>query len=251
MSREESSGLSVTTLLLASASAAAAALIVPMIWERGTVLAAAITPVIVSLVSETLRRPVEKVKTVSVWHRTAGGEMVREPAAGVASAGVENGSERPREEPFDPLAAARAGGPEAHEDPFGLREIEHPRTRSRSRRRPLAVALVTGLLAFGIAAVVITASELTIFGDSVSRDNRTTFFGGTPKEKTPAADEEKKTDEEKKSQEATPTPTPTETPAEEATPTPTPTPAPAAPGAQPTPAPTTAPEVPPPAVPTP
>ena len=246
MSREKSSGLSVTTLLLAAASAAAAALIVPMIWEPGTVVASAITPVIVALVSETLKHPVEKVKTVSVWRRTTGGEIVREPAAGVASGGIGNGSERPREEPFDPLAAARAGGPEAREDPFGLREIEHPRTRSRPRRRPLAIALVTGLLAFGIAAVVVTASELTIFGDSVSRDNRTTFFGGTPTQKTPAAEEKK---DEEKSEEATPTPTPTETPAEEATPEPTPTPTP--PAAEATPAPTTAPEVPPPPAPTP
>ena len=169
MSREKSSGLSLTTLLLASASAAAAALIVPMIWERGTVVASAITPIIVSLVSEALRRPVEKVKTVSVWRRTTGGEMVREPAAGVATTRAENGAERPREEPFDPLAAARAGGPPTGEDPFGLRQIESPRSRPRSRRRPVAIALVTGLLAFGIAAVVVTASELTIFGDSVSR----------------------------------------------------------------------------------
>jgi hypothetical protein len=236
MSREKSSGLSLTTLLLASASAAAAALIVPTIWERGTVVASAITPIIVSLVSEALRRPVEKVSSVSVWRRSTSGTMVREPAAGVASGGFENGSERPREEPFDPLAVARAGGPEAGEDPFGLQEIEYRRTRSRSRRRPLAIALVTGLLAFGIAAVVVTASELTIFGDSVSRDHRTTFFGGTPSTTTPADEETK--DEEKP---ADATPTPTETPAEEATPTPTPTPA--APGAEATPAPTTTPEV--------
>jgi hypothetical protein len=243
MSREKSSGLSLTTLLLASASAAAAALIVPTIWERGTVVASAITPIIVSLVSEALRRPVEKVSSVSVWRRSASGTMVREPAAGVASGGVGNGSERPREEPFDPLAAARAGGPEAGQDPFGLREIEYPRSRQRSHRRPLAIALVTGLLAFGIAAVVVTASELTIFGDSVSRDHRTTFFGGTPSKKTPAVEEKK---DAEKPADATPTPTPTETPAEEATPTPTPTVTPA-PGGDVTPAPTptpAAPEVP-------
>jgi hypothetical protein len=248
MSREKSSGLSLTTLLLASASAAAAALIVPMIWERGTVVASAITPIIVSLVSEALRRPVEKVTTVSVWRRTMGGEIVREPAAGVASARAENGAERPREEPFDPLAAARAGGPPTGEDPFGLREIESPRSSPPLRRRPVAIALVTGLLAFAIAAVVVTASELTIFGDSVSRPKATTFFGGTPSKKTPAADEEKK--DEEKPADATPTPTPTETPAEEATPTPTPTPTPA-PGGEATPAPTTTPEVPPVPVPTP
>lgn len=241
MSREKSSGLSLTTLLLASASAAAAALIVPLFWQRGTVVAAAISPIIVSLVSEALRRPVEKVKTVSVWRRTTGGEMVREPAAGVATTRAENGAERPREEPFDPLAAARAGGPPTGEDPFGLRQIESPRSRPRSRRRPVAIALVTGLLAFGIAAVVVTASELTIFGDSVSRPKHTTFFGGTPSKKSPAK-EKKKQDE--KPADATPTPSATETPAEEATPTPTATPA---PGGDVTPAPTptpAAPEVP-------
>jgi hypothetical protein len=240
MSREKSSGLSLTTLLLASASAAAAALIVPLFWQRGTVVAAAISPIIVSLVSEALRRPVEKVKTVSVWRRTTGGEMVQEPAAGVAAARAENGAERPREEPFDPLAAARAGGPLTGEDPFGLREIERPRSRSRSRRRPLAIALVTGLLAFGIAAVVVTVSELTIFGNSVSTSHhRTTFFGGTSKK--PAAKDQKKQDT--KSQDATPTPTPTGTPTQEATPTPTPSATPV-PGGQATPAPTPTPQAP-------
>jgi hypothetical protein len=248
MAREKSSGLSLTTLVLASASAAAAALIVPMIWERGTVVASAITPIIVSLVSEALRRPVEKVKTVSVWRRTTGGEMVQEPAAGVAAARAENGAERPREEPFDPLAAARASGPPTGEDPFGLREIERPRRRSGSRRSPLAIAIVTGLLAFGIAAVVVTASELTIFGDSVSTSkHRTTFFGGTSTKKTPVKDEEK---QDEKSQDATPTPTATETPAEEATPTPTPSGTPA-PGGEATPAPTATPAPPAPEVPVP
>ena len=58
MSREQSSGgLSVTTLIVAALSAAAAALLVPMIWEPGTVVASAVTPVIVALVAETLRHP--------------------------------------------------------------------------------------------------------------------------------------------------------------------------------------------------
>ena len=36
-------------------------MIVPMIWERGTLIATAMTPVIVALVSEALRKPAEKI----------------------------------------------------------------------------------------------------------------------------------------------------------------------------------------------
>ncbi len=80
MSREQSGGLSVTTLLIASGSAAAAAVIVPLFWERGSLLAAAITPVIVALTSEGLKKPVEKLPTaVGVWRKTPQGTAVREP----------------------------------------------------------------------------------------------------------------------------------------------------------------------------
>ncbi|HYM57529.1 MAG TPA: hypothetical protein VES79_06150 [Solirubrobacteraceae bacterium] len=244
MSREKSSGLSVTTLLLASASAAAAALIVPMIWQRGTVVAAAVTPVIVSLVSEALKRPVERVSSVGVWRRTPSGTVVREPGERVPALAIEEGVVRRREEPFDPLAAGRDERLEvaaARDDPFGLREPER-----RSRRRPVLIALVTGLLAFAIAAVVVTASELAIFGDSVSRPQRTTFFGGAPS-KAPA----EKPERDKAPAEVTPAPeastTPTPTPEAGSTPAPSATPA---PGGAATPAPSTAPTAVPP-VPTP
>ena len=50
--------ISITTLLIAGASAAAAAFIVQTFWQRGTVFAAtAMTPIIVALVSETLKKP--------------------------------------------------------------------------------------------------------------------------------------------------------------------------------------------------
>jgi hypothetical protein len=191
MSREQGGGLSVTTLLIASGSAAAAAVIVPLFWDRGSLLAAAITPVIVTLTSEALKKPVEKVQTVGVWRRTPQGTVVREPAG--------------RDfEVHDPEEERLEVDPERTDDPFGLREPE--RGGFFSRRR-VVLALVTGVLAFAIAAVVVTASELAIFGDSVSRDHRTTFFGGKPRKATP-----------------TPTATPTATPEGSATPTPTPTP---------------------------
>src|SRR3954467_1627885 len=109
MSREKSGGLSVTTLLIASASAAAAAMIVPLFWQRGSILAAAITPVIVTLVSESLRRPVTKVQEVAVWRKTPQGTAVRQPAG--------------RDfRPVDPDQERIEVDPQHPDDPFGLYE---------------------------------------------------------------------------------------------------------------------------------
>ena len=232
MSREQSGGLSVTTLLLASASAATAAVVVPLVWEGGGVVAAAITPIIVTLTSETLKKPVQKVQTVGVWKKTPQGTAVRQ------TGGRDFEVHDPEEERLevDPMQT---------DDPFGLREPERPAVFTRRR---VMIALVTCLLAFAIAAVVVTAGELT-FGDSSSSNKRTTFFGGkrsatpTPTA-TPTATPE---DEEEK--EATPTPTPSETPSAtpgktpSATATPTPGVAPneAAPEAGATPPPTATP----------
>ncbi|MGH2969208.1 MAG: hypothetical protein ACRDK0_09105, partial [Solirubrobacteraceae bacterium] len=78
-------GLSLQTLLISAFAAAAAATLVPMVWERGTILATAMTPVIVALVSEGLRKPVEHVSTVAprVTRRTGTGAAMRrfEPEA--------------------------------------------------------------------------------------------------------------------------------------------------------------------------
>ena len=187
MSREKSGGLSVATLLIASGSAAAAAIIVPLLWDGGGVVAAAITPVIVTLVSESLRHPVSKVQEVGVWRRTPQGTAVRQPSG--------------RDfDPLDPEEERIEIVPEHPEDPFGLRE---PERGGFFTKRKVAIALITGALAFGIAAVVVTAGELTLGGSAATEQSRTTFFGGT-----------------KRKSDATPTATPTATQAEGATPTP-------------------------------
>src|SRR3954463_4205320 len=240
MSREKSGGLSVTTLLIASASAAAAAVVVPLIWEGGGVVAAAITPIIVALTSEGLKRPVQKVQTVGVWRRTPQGTVIRQPVG--------------RDfEPLDPEEERLEGEPERADDPFGLRE---PLRRVVFTRRRVKVALITAALAFVIAAVVVTVSELAIFGDSVSTSSRTTFFGGGRAKKADATPTPSATPKPGTSATPAPTGTPaaTATPRTTASPTPTPTPrgtpapprpprgppapGPAAPAATPSPAPT-------------
>ena len=59
--REEERRFNVRTLVFASIGSAAAAVITSQFWVAGTPIAAAMTPVIVALVSEMLHRPTEKI----------------------------------------------------------------------------------------------------------------------------------------------------------------------------------------------
>jgi hypothetical protein len=183
----------------------AAAVIVPLVWERGTLLATAMTPVIVALVTEGLKHPAEKITTATSRVARRPGPAPREP------------------EPFDPLPEEERGGPTRPDDPFGLRE--RPPIRRHWR-----LAVITGLVAFVLAATALTVSEL-VFGGAATRDSaRTTIFGGgrddTDPTPTPAPDTTPEATEE-----PTPTPAATATP----TVTPVPTPTPGAPEATPAP----------------
>ena len=205
---EKSSGLSLQTLLISAAAAVAAATLVAMIWERGTILATAMTPIIVALVSEGLKKPVQHESAVAprVARRSGTGAAMRryEPAAADTRHHERVGARGEGPERFEPLPDhLRDDAPAtSDDDPFGLREAD--------RRRPrLKIAVLTGLLAFVIAAGVVTASELALFGGSVGSDRKTSLFGGT---------------KSSQKEDATPSPTATETPDEGATPEPTETP---------------------------
>src|SRR3954469_15484657 len=107
--KQTSSGLSIQTLLISAAAAAAAATLVPMIWERGTILATAMTPVIVALVSEGLRKPVQHVSAVApkVTRRSGTGAAMRrsEPAAARTRDPDRVGARGEGPERFEPLPA--------------------------------------------------------------------------------------------------------------------------------------------------
>ena len=216
--RRTQGGLSVKTLLIAGAASAVAALLIPLIWRPGTVFAAAMTPVIVALVSELLRKPVETVSTVAVRR----GARVSVPL------------DRRPDEAFDPLA------PPPTEELEALSAAIAP-PRAEHRRRSLSgaqwkLALATGLVAFAVVAALFTASEL-LAGDAASGGGkRTTFFGGSSTNRDKRSDEreDKQRDAQKSATptaEPSETPTPTPTPSATATATPTPLP-----GATPTPA---------------
>lgn len=141
-------GLSFETLLIASISSAVAAIVVSQFWQGGTPIAAAVTPVLVALVSEGLRRPMRS-------------DVVRRPARRAAEIGT--GPLRPRESGW----------------------------RERLSGRRVRIALVTGVLAFVAAALVLTLPEL-LFGGSVSGTDRdTTFFGGGSRDDDEERDSER------------------------------------------------------------
>src|SRR5688500_16956909 len=136
--QDNGGGLSVTTLAIASASSLAAALVVHKFWQGGAILGAAVTPVIVAIVSEGLRKPVDAVKS-----RTT----VNPPPVSP-----------------DPYAQARPSGAE-REDPFGIWEDQRAPRRGR-RKLHIGVAIATGLLAFLLAAFFVTGAELVLGGAS-------------------------------------------------------------------------------------
>jgi hypothetical protein len=205
-SKEKKSGISVQTLVISAAAAVAAAVVVPMIWERGTLIATAMTPVIVAVVSEALSKPAERI--------TAATKTVRRSATGAAV----------RDPDFDPLPPDERDVEVRGDDPFGLRA--KPPVRHHWK-----LAVATGLAAFAVAAVFLTASELVLGGPATRESGRTTLIGGrseetpTPTATPEATEEPEETPTPTVTATPTPTPTATETPAPlEATPTPTPTP---------------------------
>ena len=149
--------LSVRTLTIASVASATAAVLTSRLWGPGTALAAAVTPVIVAIVSELLNRPAEHVSRIRASRRPA----------------FPGGVQAPGDEPPE--------GGEGGETSTGREDRE-----SASRRPHLKIALVTGALAFIIAVAVLTLPEL-IFGNAVATHRHTTIFGGAPAPEQPPA----------------------------------------------------------------
>lgn len=185
---KERDNLSLQTLVIAAIASGAAAIITSTFWKGGAIFTAAITPVIVSLVKEGLQRPMQS-------------EVVRRPVQRLAETRAAGRSR----------SYSRAGGGSRFEEP-PRRPTSEPRRRfepaqrdmtpvqtySAARRidlgsRQVKLAIVTGVIAFAIAAVVLTVPEL-VFGGSVAGKGRTTIFStSASKSKSTKSDTENKT----------------------------------------------------------
>jgi hypothetical protein len=206
------------TLAIASVSSAVAALVVSRVWGPGTIFGAAMTPVIVTLVGDAIRKPAERIRIVTVTPQGTRVQSAQREA---------DGRLRAQAQPLEVLPPGTTTVvSEAREGPW------------RPPRRGVIVALATGLIAFVIGVGLLTGSELLFGGSSVAGGDRTTVFGGPSKatQSTPKQQQVKPAPAKTPTR-STPSTTPTTTTGtttQTAPPAPPPTataPAPAAPGA--------------------
>jgi hypothetical protein len=190
-------GLSVSTLTIASASSLVAAVVVSKLWGGGTLFGAALTPVIVAVVSEGLRKPANVIGTVRQTRATAVYDPVAEGRRGLAEGDLSRARQgRPGEAPQ--RRVHRGSGPLV---PAAAAAAD--RASGRSRRR-LVLAVATGLVAFVVAGVALTGSELVLGNSVVSSAKRTTYI--------PVATKRSDTEKTKTDTDKTTTDTPEATP---------------------------------------
>ena len=179
----ERQGLSIQTLAIAAISSGAAAVITSTFWQGGTVFAASMTPVVVAIVREMLERPMQSEVVKRSASRVTDVATARRAIAGGAAARTERERERSPATGSvpQPPSANGSGDPDGEVTPGDVL-LSHPRRTYASggpgRSRRLKIAVVTGLLAFVIAAVVLTVPELVLGGSVGSQDRSTTIFGG-------------------------------------------------------------------------
>jgi hypothetical protein len=164
-----SGNVDLPTLITTAVASAVAAYVTSKIWAEGTLAAAAFTPVLVALRKEALAKPAEVV-TRAV------------PVRGVvrSSAGPDDPGEHP------PVGSLSRGDTPADIEARIAQLGEAPGSSRPGRRRAWQVAVVTGLLGFLVAAVIITVPEL-IAGSSVAGGGRhTTLFSQKHSSSTPA-----------------------------------------------------------------
>jgi hypothetical protein len=162
-------GIDLTTLLITAAASAAAAYTCSKIWAPGTLASAAFTPVLVAIIKEALARPTQAV-TRAVPVR---GVVRSAPPPGA------HGDEPPHPPEQPPLDRVPQPGEVTyyHQTPGGGTGAAAGGGTGRSGRR-WRVAIVTGLLGFVIAMLVLTVPEL-VAGQAASGGGRsTTLFGG-------------------------------------------------------------------------
>lgn len=160
------SGVDLPTLAITAAASAAAAYVCSKLWAPGTLGAAATMPVLVALLKEAFAKPADVV-TRAV------------PVRGVVR------SARREDEPYQP---AQTATPESERVPQAGEILG----ASRSYRTPSwKAAVITGLLGFVIAAVIITVPEFVAGKSAAGGDRGTTLFGGEERSSSREDDEDK------------------------------------------------------------
>jgi hypothetical protein len=188
--KRRGSGVSLQTLIIASVASAAAAYGASRIWGTGTLISAAITPVVVALVSELLRRPVQTVATTAKRLPTVHPLPAVRPRTNPTPRDPTDAVQEPEHAGTDPTAPApppsspakpppsRRVEPAADSAPGPGPALPH-RAGADAWRARWRAAVLTGLLAFAIVVALFTVPDL-IAGRSVTGNGQpTTFFGAS------------------------------------------------------------------------
>ncbi len=153
-----SGGLQVSTLVAAAIASVVSATVVSRFWQAGTIMATAMTPVIVALVKEMVERPARRVSSIAT---RAGAPPLARAAQRVA----------------EPPPEAQAPPPPVGPSPDYSEMRVYGRERATTGRR-WKLAIATGLLACLIAIAAMTLPELVAGRSVVSSSHHTTIFGG-------------------------------------------------------------------------
>ena len=190
--REEERRLNMRTLTIASAASATAAAVTSQLWIAGTWLAAALTPVLVALISEAMHRPTERIARAWTSERDvrvprAGTATQAEPSAVTGTAGpvrvyrqTTRGVEQTRG--ATPRTTGRATA-------AARTSLERP-TRFSRRRIAIGTVAATAAIAFVIGIVTLTTADLVSGGSVGKGSGRTTLLGGAKKTGNAKQDEQ-------------------------------------------------------------
>ena len=172
--------MSTRTLTIASVASATAAAVTSQLWIAGTWIAAALTPVLVALISEAMHRPTERI--ARAWTAAGAGEARtsraispthREPTAVTGTPG--------------PVREYRAGGGS------GSRS-----TMLTRRRIAIGTVAATAAIACVIGLLTLTTVDLLSGGSVGKGSGRFTLAGG--KSKTDQQEQQKDSSSEQKQQ---------------------------------------------------
>jgi hypothetical protein len=155
--REEERRLNTRTLTIASVASASAAAVTSQLWIAGTWIAAALTPVLVAVISEAMHRPTQRI--ARAWT-----------------------SERPRESRasrsitptrVEPTTVTGTAGPMRV-----YRQSGNGTTLERRRKLAIGGIALTAAIAFVIGIAALTTVDLVSGGSVGKGSGRTTAFGG-------------------------------------------------------------------------
>lgn len=191
--RGDANRLDLRTLVIASVASAVAAIAVSRIWASGTPIAAAATPVLVTLLKEVLDRPSSKIaERFTADTRALPDTEVREP---VAARARREPSARPAgpTRRMPPPSESRDEAGTIARDAEGAGDIrvyrQQPPGRVTGKINP-KVALITGLLAFVIAGLFITGGQVLAGNPFGSKGNGAIILGQHKNKDKPSSTKE-------------------------------------------------------------